>query len=233
MFVHSLLSLLLASLVAADGQYRILHRVFHPSLESTGFFERGTLLIDAAGLPTLQPSSSLSDDLRAFAFASHHPDFLYQIALAPPDGSDSWDISSVKACYLRADTLESILLHYPSDEPGAAPYALDFFVSPLPHDGTCPPGPPLLAAPRNTSIAVSFPRRPPVPELHAPPQLSPQGEVVQPVPEKSFIQKYWIYAVIVLGAMRMSLLSLLLSPSSSPDFRPSIHAFAYLRHVSF
>jgi hypothetical protein len=37
--------------------------------------------------------------------------------------------------------------------------------------------------------------------LKEPPQLSPQGDVVQPVPEKSFIQKYWIYIVGVLLAI--------------------------------
>jgi hypothetical protein len=39
------------------------------------------------------------------------------------------------------------------------------------------------------------------PELRTPPPLTPQGEPVQPVPEQSFIQKYWIYILIALGAL--------------------------------
>jgi len=39
------------------------------------------------------------------------------------------------------------------------------------------------------------------PELRKPPPLTPQGEPVQPVPEQSFIQKYWIYILIALGAL--------------------------------
>jgi hypothetical protein len=40
------------------------------------------------------------------------------------------------------------------------------------------------------------------PELRKPPSLTPQGEPVQPVPEQSFIQKYWIYILIAVGALR-------------------------------
>lgn len=40
------------------------------------------------------------------------------------------------------------------------------------------------------------------PELRVPPPLTPQGEPVQAVPEKSFIQKYWIYILVALGALR-------------------------------
>ena len=42
------------------------------------------------------------------------------------------------------------------------------------------------------------------PELHAPPPLTPQGEVVQPVPEKSFLQKYWMYIAALLLIFCMS-----------------------------
>lgn len=40
------------------------------------------------------------------------------------------------------------------------------------------------------------------PELRIPPPLTPEGEPVASVPEKSFVQKYWIYMVVVLGALR-------------------------------
>ena len=39
------------------------------------------------------------------------------------------------------------------------------------------------------------------PELRVPPPLTPQGEPVQVVMEKSFIQKYWIYILVALGAL--------------------------------
>lgn len=38
-------------------------------------------------------------------------------------------------------------------------------------------------------------------ELRLPPSLTPQGEPAQPVVEKSFFQKYWIYGVVILGAL--------------------------------
>jgi hypothetical protein len=42
------------------------------------------------------------------------------------------------------------------------------------------------------------------PELRKPPPLTPQGEPVKPAPEQSFIQKYWIYGLVALGALRES-----------------------------
>jgi hypothetical protein len=40
------------------------------------------------------------------------------------------------------------------------------------------------------------------PLLKEPPQLSAQGEVVAPMPEKTFFEKYWIYLLGVLLALR-------------------------------
>ena len=40
------------------------------------------------------------------------------------------------------------------------------------------------------------------PELRSPPPLTPEGQVVTPEPEKTFIQKYWVYILafmVVLG----------------------------------
>jgi hypothetical protein len=44
-----------------------------------------------------------------------------------------------------------------------------------------------------------FPYRP---ELRAPPPLTATGDPVVQVPEKTFLQKYWLYLVIALGAVR-------------------------------
>ena len=54
------------------------------------------------------------------------------------------------------------------------------------------------------------------PELHAPPPLTPQGEVVQPIPEKSFLQKYWMYIAALLLIFRMSFMGS--SPSLNSIF---------------
>jgi len=36
------------------------------------------------------------------------------------------------------------------------------------------------------------------PELRSPPPLTPEGQVVTPEPEKTFLQKYWIYILAVM-----------------------------------
>jgi hypothetical protein len=38
--------------------------------------------------------------------------------------------------------------------------------------------------------------------LRAPPPLTPQGTIAQPEPEKSLIQKYWVYVAVALIALR-------------------------------
>jgi hypothetical protein len=48
------------------------------------------------------------------------------------------------------------------------------------------------------------------PELRAPPPLTPEGRVVTPEPEKSFIQKYWVYILafmIIISQSRSPLLT--------------------------
>ena len=40
------------------------------------------------------------------------------------------------------------------------------------------------------------------PELRVPPPLTATGDPVVQVPEKTFLQKYWLYLVIALGAVR-------------------------------
>ena len=40
------------------------------------------------------------------------------------------------------------------------------------------------------------------PRLKTPPPLSPEGQPIKPVVEKSFIQKYWMYIVPVLILLR-------------------------------
>lgn len=37
------------------------------------------------------------------------------------------------------------------------------------------------------------------PELRSPPPLTPEGQVITPEPEKSFLQKYWIYILALMA----------------------------------
>jgi hypothetical protein len=106
------------------------------------------------------------------------------------------------------------------------PFALDYFVSPIPHDGTCPnrtkTDPLNLPVFTNTTISVRSPKFPPLyatlyfclpldlnalqrPALRAPPPLMPEGALVQPEPEKTFVQKYWMILIAVLFFLRKSL----------------------------
>ena len=48
------------------------------------------------------------------------------------------------------------------------------------------------------------------PDLRPPPPLTPEGKVVTPEPEKSFLQKYWIYILAFMAILsQFSPLSLL------------------------
>ncbi|KAN0131454.1 hypothetical protein V8E53_010831 [Lactarius tabidus] len=196
--------LVLLSLVAPLTAFQLYHRIHHPLLDDQSFFRRGTIQ-ELDGKAYIEAVPSLQYDLLAFAETSAHvTDALYQLALDPhPGQSDSlWLISSVKACHLIGPTNEHIVIHIPSL--GGPPFALDYFLDSVPLDGSCPPtqaSSPTLASPRNATITFSVPARPPLPELRAPPPLTASGDPVVQVPEKTFLQKYWLYLVIALGAL--------------------------------
>ncbi|VDC06126.1 unnamed protein product [Peniophora sp. CBMAI 1063] len=194
-----LIAALAAQLVHAQEKYRLLHRLHDPSKPGASFSRRAEVAF-SAGKPLIEDEPSFADVWQNFIQSSEiGPDTLYQVALATSRGHPR-DYSSVKACHLRAGSAENIIFHFSSvkDE---LPYALDLFVSPIPHDGSCPPTSAPLVAPQNTSYTVAYPRHPPLPELRAPPPVTEQGEPVKPPEEKSFLQKYWIYIAIVMGAM--------------------------------
>ncbi|PPQ83274.1 hypothetical protein CVT25_004013 [Psilocybe cyanescens] len=189
------------------------HRVFHPDLPAQPYLKRATVSLDTA---TVEAVPTLAKDLVAFSEAlqtlDHTAEALYQVALEHEgDTSEAfWDYSSVKACYLSKTSADTILLHLSSGE--SIPFAIDYFVSPIPHDGSCPqtkssktssPSAALKTFANkvqrlNSTVLLKRPETPPLPELRAPPPLTPEGEVVKPVPEKSFIQKYWMYMVAVV-----------------------------------
>jgi len=134
---------------------------------------------------------------------SAQEDALYQVALEL-EGDSAWAVSSVKACHLQSATADSIILHLSSEQEA---FNLDYFVSLVPHDGSCPE--PTAEArtfltTNNSTISLRHARLPPSPELRTPPPLTPQGQVVVPEPEQNFIQKYWMYLLGVLLVMMLA-----------------------------
>ncbi|KAJ7590850.1 hypothetical protein C8J56DRAFT_1047095 [Mycena floridula] len=214
--------LLFTLLGPVSGQVTLLHRFYHPLVPEIPFSERGTVDFSAN---SLQPLPTFSQDLHAFGEGlkiDNADGALYQVALKREGAAGlqgEWDLSSVKACHLQTATEETFVFHTSgSDE---TPYALDYFVSRIPHDGKCPPVPKKGAAVQtissfeafainsglgklNTTIYVRSVQLPPLPELKAPPPVTPQGQPVQAVPEKTFIQKYWMYLAAAVIALMMA-----------------------------
>lgn len=230
----------LFSLVLAQDQleYKLHHRVFHPQKSGKAFDPFGSLLLSrsagpvglSAAPPQLILSDSHSSDLHAFAQTLLHDSdsqqeldlesALYQLALEHPGDKDTsqWDVSSVKACHLTDSSSESIIVHVSQD---GSPFAIDFFVSPVPRDGSCPKKPSRKTKVQsdngldfkpfaNTSVIIRGPTYPPLPQLNTPPPLTTEGKLVEPVPEKSFLQKYWVYIAVAL-------LALVFSPAPAED----------------
>jgi len=198
-------------LVAAAAAAAVLHhRVTDPSLPVLPFLKRADVAL-AQTNPADFAATVLQDDVDTFVDllkdSADLSSAYYQVALETPTKSDQsdWAFSTVKACHLQNADSQTFVFYLSAD---SEPYAIDYFVSPINHNGSCPT-PQLTSAeimPRlqrlNTTFLFRGPSAPPLPELRAPPQLSPEGEVVQPIPEKTFLQKYWIYmaalAVVVL-----------------------------------
>ncbi|KAH9938604.1 uncharacterized protein B0H18DRAFT_967941 [Fomitopsis serialis] len=227
MLVHWLL---LAALppALADASPRLFHRLLDPASPDAPFVPRAVLSVTGsrhAARASLAPAQSLEADLSQFATALQHtPGALYQVALER-EGADpsTWDISSVKACYLPHSTSEEITVHLDSD---GTPFAVDYFVGPVPHDGSCPKHkrshrksntkiPPGEASPesesapelfhtQNTTILLKSPRLPPLPSLRVPPPLTPEGTPFVAPPEKSFLQKYWMYIAVAVVALMIA-----------------------------
>ena len=114
-----LLAFLPVALAASDTSLRILHRVWHPSLTSEPFLERGTVLLTGSGpVPqaSLVPAQGLETQLLAFAEASQNIEYdkdlvLYQLALEHPGDTQSsqWHVSAVKA--VRIPSTPSYPMH--------------------------------------------------------------------------------------------------------------------------
>ncbi|KAF8745971.1 hypothetical protein AX14_004265 [Amanita brunnescens Koide BX004] len=189
------------------------HRLFHPKASSFEYAPRAQLPLDSA--PPFSPSLSddISQQIRSLQDLSLDLDnALYQVALQRDgDQSDSqWDISSVKLCHLLHATSDTIVLHTKGDDV----HAIDYFVSPVLHNGACPKRkgkkrrgatPATFSATSlNTTVITYSHKTSPLPELRTPPTLTTDGEPVKPVPEKTFLQKYWMYLVPLLIVLLIS-----------------------------
>ncbi|KAI5893417.1 uncharacterized protein SCHCODRAFT_02621748 [Schizophyllum commune H4-8] len=212
MRLQPLLSALLGLAATSHAaELNVYHRVLSRDAPAGEFTLRGVVSTSSsAGGPTYASTGSPADALTTLARAlpaSASDVALYQLALAPAGETspERWPTSSVKACQLASATSEMLVLHTAEDARGdATPFAVDFFVAP---GGSCKPETELVNALEayaaradtlNRTVTVRGPTLPPVPELRAPPQLSAEGAPVQPPPEKSFIQKYWMYIAAVL-----------------------------------
>jgi hypothetical protein len=175
---------LLLLLVLPVHALQLHHRLVHPSSPPDApFFKRATIRPDHTGNPGIESVPTLQADFEAFTrFETQHvTDALYQLALDFQTDSP-WLISSVKAvslsflhfalvpphssfpqCHLVHTANEHLVLRVPY--PGGTPFALEYFLDTAPSDGNCPLGwasSPILALPRNLTIAVSIPNRPPL-----------------------------------------------------------------------
>ncbi|KAI0092644.1 hypothetical protein BDY19DRAFT_990348 [Irpex rosettiformis] len=204
---------------------------FNTAVRGANLLPHETLPQDLVGLE--HAFQSIVDDLvtKGLSATKASQEVLYQLALEHPGDShhSQWHVSSVKACHLAQSTFEDVTIHF-SANISLLPFALDYFVGPIPHDGSCPrlpkrqvktggllhsdetvPETPLVSfaglARLNSTVHVKAPRVPPLPTLKTPPPVNAEGKVVQPPPEKSFLQKYWIYIAVAMAALGAPLFS--------------------------
>jgi len=225
--------------------FKLHHRLHHPSLPQPDFQQRAQILLDSAGNPRIDPlqahfdAQAGKDALYQLALDTGTSDSLWLISSVKAVYSFllfylQIPSPSFTQCHLVSSANEHLILHLPY--PGGTPFAFEYFLDSTPSDGTCPPiqaSGPTLALPQNITITTTIPKRPPLfvlsplsspahfssfyrPELRVPPPLTETGDPVVRAPEKTFVQKYWLYIIIALGALSASgLLVSLDHPSSS------------------
>ncbi|KDQ20699.1 hypothetical protein BOTBODRAFT_26717 [Botryobasidium botryosum FD-172 SS1] len=191
---------LLCAGFAAAAELRLHHRIISPDSPDSQFTLRGTIEVTPTGATLSSADKGLASLLEQ---SRTQNDAFYQLALEREGDvdQDSWAISPVKTCHLASSTSEIIRLHVGSS--GAA-FALDYFVSPVPRDGSCSSALSRVPSLGNTTVTLKYPTQPPRPKLRVPPPLTAEGQPLVPPPEKTFIQKYWIYGVIIFMFMVLS-----------------------------
>jgi len=150
---------------------------------------------------------------------------LYQVAIervnsdsvGVVEGGTVLDISSVRACHLPLAKSSHLVLHVSSSPSPSTPFSIDHYLAPTPPSGSCPPRKvlrehlqssaitlPIILNLVNTSVEIRTPVVPSLPALRTPPPLTQEGAPVQPLPEKSFVQKYWMYIAVGLVALMLA-----------------------------
>ncbi|KAK0551600.1 hypothetical protein OC845_002117 [Tilletia horrida] len=141
----------------------------------------------------------------------------YQLALVPGEGSqaqahvrkDEGLLTSAKKCHLvsTSPTLEDdLVLHLASSgSPIAISYSVPGLVlnsdaCPLPQSGPYAKRWTVIEG-VNTTVSVQVPSVAPEPPLRAPIPVKEDGTPEVPPPEKSFLQKYWMYLLPILIIM--------------------------------
>ena len=146
-------------LAVVSANVNLYHRVFHPSLQNLPYAHRASVSFPSDSNPVIVSSPQLYDSLVSFSemleTLQNTDGALYQLALEHEGDTSNalWDLSSVKIvtlaiiyffinthalfqCHLDKASSETLILHL-SNAQDYKPFALDYFVSPIPHDGSC------------------------------------------------------------------------------------------------
>lgn len=189
-------ALLGAVAAEADVSVNVHHRVRLPGDSSTPFTHKGTVLLTPTG-PSYSPAAAFRSQLTAWASNSSIPNARYEVALqtnpAEDGNPDDWPRASVKLCHVTGANEEFLTMHKTLS---GDIYALDYHLSSVPKDGSCPKPAPLYIA--STDVQIKSPSPAFRPRLKTPPPMGSDGQPVKAEPEKSFIQKYWMYIVPAL-----------------------------------
>lgn len=188
-------ALLGAVAAEAESSVNVHHRVRLPGDTSTPFTHKGTVLLTPTGL-SYAPAAAFRSQLTAWS-SNATTDARYEVALQTSpveDGNpDDWPRASVKLCHVTGAQEEFLTMHKTL---AGDIFALDYHLSSVPKDGNCPKPAPLYIA--STDVQLKSPSPAFRPRLKTPTPMSADGQPVKAEPEKSFIQKYWMYIVPAL-----------------------------------
>ncbi|CAE6396161.1 unnamed protein product [Rhizoctonia solani] len=190
----ALLSFTLFSSIFAsnDTAVHIHHRVRRPGEQPPPFSHKGTVVLTPTGGPSYAPANAFRDQLTAWVASA--PDARYEIALETDGNQDDWPRSSVKLCHLTSAYEEFLTLH---KTVSGDIFALDYHLDSVPKNGGCPHTPSAMYI-ASTDVQIKSPSPAFTPRLKVPPPMGADGQVIKPVPEQSFIQKYWMYIIPAL-----------------------------------
>jgi len=171
------------------SQIKLYHRVARDSETPAPFTVRGILTTDAL------IQDGVIKDLELA------PNDVYQLAIERPGLEGSlWPKVGVPACRFTKNAVEiiSILAHIDSEEV----IHISHYTS-APIEACSDPsvgGVIRLSDPETVTVNFRKPDRPDPPRLHQPPvvKFSDDGSEIKPPPEKTFIQKYWFYAIPIV-----------------------------------